>query len=139
MSTVGTRGKYAEGKVKAALKALESATLTHYRFPDARAGSFSVTPCDYMVCKRGELTLLEVKEVDHVKRLPHANFSKDQVGRMRNFEAAGADAWVMVYFTPLKLWRYESIGYFLQREGGSWNLEALPLMSLNEILQEILA
>ena len=92
-----------------------------------------------MVCKSGKLILLEVKEVDHVKRLPHGNFAKDQVARMRNFEAAGADAWVMVYFTPLKLWRYESVGYFLQREGGSWNLENLPLRSLNETLQEILA
>lgn len=139
MSTLGTRGKSAEGKVKALLKSMESASFTHYRFPDARAGSFTVTPCDYMVCQSGKLTLLEVKEVDHVKRLPHGNFSKDQVGRMRNFEAAGAAAWVLVYFTPLKLWRFESVGYFLQREGGSWNLEHLPLRSLNEAMQEILA
>jgi hypothetical protein len=138
MASLGTRGKYAEGKVKAQLKGLESASFTHYRFPDARAGSFTVTPCDYMVCNSGKLTLLEVKEVDHKFRLPHANFSKDQVARMRNFESAGAAAWVLIYFTPMKLWRYESISYFLQREGGSWDMSGFELRPLDMILEKIL-
>lgn len=136
--TLGTRGKYAESKVKAVLKTLETVTCTHVRWPDARAGSFTVTPCDYMVCKNGRLTLLEVKEVNHNFRLPHANFSRDQVARMRNFESAGAAAWVLVYFTPLKLWRCESIGYFLQREGGSWNMSHLDLVGLENTLGKIL-
>lgn len=138
MSTLGTRGKYAEAKVKALLKASEAVNFAHYRFPDARAGSFTVTPCDYMVCKQGSLTLLEVKEVNHAFRLPHGNFSKDQVARMRNFESAGAAAWVLVYFTPLKLWRCESISYFLQREGGSWNMSHIETETLEPLLRKIL-
>jgi penicillin-binding protein-related factor A (putative recombinase) len=140
INSVGQRGKYAEGLVKAYLKKLESVSFTHYRFPDARAGSFTVTPCDFAILDYGKLTMLEVKQVEHSFRLPYANYSKDQCARMRNWESAGANAQVLIYFTPEKLWRYESVGFFLNREEGkgSWDLKELELITLDRAFKEIL-
>lgn len=135
--TTANRGKAAEAAVKKILSSMESSDFTHHRFPDARSGSFVTAPCDFVALRKGKLTLLEVKSVDHEYRLPHKNASPDQIARMRNWEAAGADAWVLVHFAPLKLWRAETVGYFLQREGGSWDMRHLEARTLNEIMKEI--
>lgn len=139
MTTSATnRGKFAEGKVKAKLKSLETGNCTHYRFPDAHAGSFSVTPCDFMVMRDSKLTLLEVKQVQHNFRLPHGNFSPDQLARMRNWKLAGASAWVLVYFAPITAWRLVEADYFLVKQGGSWDFRAFPTMTLDEAFDSIL-
>ena len=135
--TTANRGKYAEKRVKTLLTAMESIKCTHHRFPDAHAGSFAVTPCDFMVCKEGRLTLLEVKEVQHSFRLPHKNFGLDQCARMRNWMIAGASAWVLVYFVPEKAWRAVDVIYFMTRTGGSWDMRDLPLVDIGETLNNI--
>lgn len=134
------RGKVSEKLVKEYLKKLESIKLTSYRFPDARSGSFQTAPCDFMILKEGKLTLLEVKEVQHKFRLPYGNYSIDQCARMRNFLLAGANACVAIYFAPYKVWRYDCITRFMVREQGcgSWDLSLMPVMSLDEMMKEIL-
>ena len=122
MATIGSRGKWAEGRVKAFLKGRESASFTHHRFPDARAGSMVTSPCDFMYMNSGVLTLLEVKEVQHTFRLPHKNFSPDQVARMRSWQAAGARAYVLIYFSVSSKWRLVPVDFFVNRVGGSWDL-----------------
>lgn len=135
--THANRGKAAEAAVKKLLSERESASFTHHRFADARAGSFVTAPCDFMAINKGHTTLIEVKSVDHTARLPHKNASPDQIARMRNWEAAGASAWVLVHFASLKLWRAETVGYFLQRDGGSWNMSHLEPKPLKDIFMEI--
>lgn len=132
------RGKAAEAAVKKVLKSMESAGCVHHRFPDLRGGSMVTAPCDFMVLKNGKLTLLEVKSVGHLHRLPHKNFSPDQRARMRMWGMAGANAYVLVHFAPTKLWRYESAEWFMQMEGGSWDMSGLPLEKLDVILGGIL-
>lgn len=104
MVTAANRGKYAEGKVKAELKKLETANCTHHRFPDAHSGSFVTAPADFLILQNGRLRLL-VKQVEHGERLPYGNFSPEQVNRMHMWRHAGADTWVLVYHVPHKAWR----------------------------------
>lgn len=134
MTSVGQRGKTAEAKVKDKLVAMESHTCTHYRFPDARAGSFTATPCDFMVMHSGQLTVLEVKEVNHACRLPHKNFDLAQRARMKNWELAGAKAWVLIYFKPVALWRLIPLDDTAVRLGGSWDFTQWPLVTLEQAL-----
>lgn len=129
MATTGNRGKWAEGRVKAFLKKHESASVTHYRFPDARAGTMLVSPCDFMFIHQGVLTLLEVKDVQHDCRLPHKNFSSDQVARMRAWQSAGARAYVLISFSTLGKWRILPVDHFLVRTGGSWDLSGTPAVT----------
>lgn len=137
MTSVGQRGKTAEAKVKDKLVAMESHTCTHYRFPDARAGSFTATPCDFMVMHSGQLTVLEVKEVNHAYRLPHKNFDLSQRARMKNWQLAGASAWVLIYFKPEDAWRLIELDSTAIRTGGSWDFSAWPLMSLATAMEHI--
>ena len=140
MVTASNRGKYAEGKVKAELKKLEAANCTHWRCPDAHAGSFVTAPADFLILQNGRLRLLEVKQVEHGERLPYGNFSPEQVNRMHMWNLAGADTWVLVYHVPLKTWRLIPAEWFLQRPKlsdsgkpiGSWVLTEFPLMTLTE-------
>jgi penicillin-binding protein-related factor A (putative recombinase) len=131
------RGKLAEQKVRAELNKLDNATCVVFRPPDARAGSRVTSPGDYFILREGHLTLIEVKSVAHNFRVPHGNFAIDQVARQRAWESAGADAWVIVYFSPLKLWRAETVGYFMQRDGGSWDMRHIEAKTLPEIMKEI--
>ena len=140
MVAAANRGKYAEGEVKKFLKKMEAANCTHHRFPDAHAGSFVTAPADFMFIQAGKFRLLEVKEVNHETRLAYGNFSPEQVNRMRMWNLAGADTWVLVYHTPLKAWRLIPAGWFLNRPTlsdsgkpiGSWVLTEFPLMTLSE-------
>ena len=145
MST-GTRGKWAEDKVKALLKGWAgSSRLNYWRLPDARAGSFQPTTSDFLVGVGGLFTFLEVKEVDHMYRLPKPNFKMDQRGRIRAWELAGAQSLVLVAFTPLKtrgpeckMWRSCRLSYFTGDDTGSWGMASQPLSTLDTALAPLL-
>ena len=135
------RGKVAEKKVKDKLLKMESGNCAHMRMPDAHAGSRVSTLADFIFCKEGTLTLLEVKETKLPNRLPYQNVDKAQVGKMRMWKAAGARAWVITYHSTLDKWRFFEIDYFLQRDpekpSGSWDFSEVPLYTLDEIFQQI--
>ena len=140
-STLSSRGKSAEAMVKAQLARLSlRQSIAHLRFPDARAGSMTPTPSDYLLVIEGRPIFLEVKETAGKTRLPYANFGKDQVGRLRRFALAGAHPLVIIYHSSLKLWRSPDFEIFVQRnEGsGSWELSAFQTFSGNDFLEEIL-
>ena len=147
----GTRGKWAEGKVRDRLK--EMATQQGFNFmrlPDARAGSFVSVTADYLV---GRLNgygrrswMLEVKEVDHQFRLPRKNYPTEQRNRVRSWELAGFSSLVVVAFTPLKgsayrattpMWRYAPLSYFTGDDKESWDMRNLPLVALEEALKPL--
>ena len=141
MSTVGTRGKYAEAQVKKKLASLESVRQASYRVPDARAGSFAVALADFLIMRDRRMTLLEVKEVAHDFRLNHTNLGLDQISRMRMWASAGAQADVLVYHTTTKLWRVADIHWFYEnyrkvdddgKKVGSWDLRSLEHVTLDE-------
>jgi penicillin-binding protein-related factor A (putative recombinase) len=136
MSSPANRGKAAEKLVKTALAKLAlQADTASFRLPDARAGSLTETLADFLVCYQSRMYLLEVKETEHLFRLPHGNFDTGQVARMRRFELAGALSFVLVYHSKLDRWRFDRVERFAVREGGSWDLRDLPLLSLDEVLQ----
>ncbi len=140
MSTVGTRGKSAEDLVKKYClnRAAKEAAFTYYRPPDARGGSLVVAPADFMLLYAGTFTLLEIKECQHDYRLPHNNFSSGQIARMRVWQEAGAVSWVAVRFMPKDVWRIAQVDYFLETEGGSWDMRKYPEHSLTEALEIII-
>lgn len=120
---IGQRGKWAEGHFRVFLKDQQDAgNVAFHRFPDARAGSFQVAPADFMFVREGIAYFIEVKEVDHVFRLPHKNFSEDQVARMRIWQLAKARTRVLVYNAPIGHWRVVPLQEFFVRTGGSWDL-----------------
>jgi hypothetical protein len=131
------RGKVAEKLVKKHLDKLSLQSNTaSYRLPDAHAGSFQATLSDFLLVHKSTMYLLEVKETQHDYRLPHGNFSTDQVARMRRFQLAGAEAHVLIYHAKIEKWRTAPVDYFLERTGGSWDLRNLPLQDLANILKE---
>lgn len=141
MSTVGTRGKYAETQVKKKLASLESVRQASYRVPDARAGSFAVALADFLIMRDGRMTLLEVKEVAHDFRLNHTNLGLDQIARLRMWASAGAQGHVLVYHSTAKLWRVADIHWFYEnyrkvdddgKKVGSWDLRSLEHVTLDE-------
>jgi len=137
MASPADRGKQAEKEVKKVLTKLSLRSDTAFiRLPDARAGSFQTALCDYQLMHKGTLYLLEVKETKHNYRLPHGNYSTDQVARMRRWQLAGAEAHVLILHKELNKWRTAPVDYFLDREGGSWDLRNLELLNLDDILKE---
>lgn len=134
MSTAN-RGKVAEGLVKKRLEHLaRSSTFVWHRFADMRAGVRQVALADFMFVNDGRLSLLEVKEVAHDFRLPHGNFSADQVARMRMWDIAGCDAIVLIHHSTTRLWRRLPADYFVTRVGGSWDLRPYPTDTLENLL-----
>ena len=140
MSTVGTRGKSAEDLLKRYCfnRAAKEAAFAYYRYPDARGGSLVVVPADFMVMYAGTMYLLEVKEVQHDFRLPHSTFGKGQVARMRVWQEAGAKSWVLVRFMPNDVWRFVTVDFFLNDEGGSWDMRDYPMTTLEDAMGDIL-
>ena len=117
------RGKSAEGLLKDYLeKRSRQQSFAHMRLPDAHAGSLVATLADFMVLQDGRFQLIECKSTRQEHRLPHANFDTGQVARMRIWQLAGANCFVMIYHEMLGLWRSYSLDYFVTRTGGSWNL-----------------
>lgn len=135
----GTRGKTSERAVKAELlKWAEQAAFAWYRPPDARAGSFLPTTCDYMALNNGQMHLIEVKEVNHAYRLPCRNFDPAQEGRMHVWRHAGAKCWVLVYFSAANVWRFIPLESVLPRDLPSWNFSELQTYDkASYILSEI--
>ena len=132
------RGKYAEGLVRKELaKRAERSDFAFMRLPDARSGSFQPTTADFLVVHKGKANFVEVKEVDHLARLPSKNFSLDQRARLSVFEAAGANTWVLIYFTPGKYWRWLRANWFLTTTPSSWDFSAMPPDNLSDAVSEI--
>ena len=152
MSEMGTRGKWAEGKVTAVLKDLdERADTTFYRFPDARAGFRQPAPCDYMLMQAGQMMVIEVKEVDGTNLLPYANYAPDQNARIMKWVHAGAIGFTLIAFKKAvpnyklkdaKCWRLVPTAALqarpteprpgTKRRIGSWDLSGHPLVTLAE-------
>lgn len=152
MSEMGTRGKWAEGKVTTVLKGLdERADTTFYRFPDARAGFRQPAPCDYMLMQAGQMMVIEVKEVDGTNLLPYANYAPDQNARIMKWVHAGAIGFTLIAFKKAvpnyklkdaKCWRLVPTAALqarpteprpgTKRRIGSWDLSSHPLMTLAE-------
>lgn len=136
MASEANRGKVGEGKLKQALTKMSvKGDTAFYRLPDARAGSFMPTLADFLVAHKGKAYLIECKEVKHDYRLPHANFSTDQVARMRMFQMTqGITSLVFIYHSTVDMWRAYNVERFLERENGSWDLRDSQPRSLEEIL-----
>ena len=155
------RGKYAEAKVRIILKEIEEENLrfTFNRIQDAHAargvfasqagdfewffdtGKIAGLPVDGGGSIAVPFTLngvLEVKETEHAFRLAHKNFSADKVARMRKRQLAGSQPLVLICHrvyggdTPT-VWRPVEFDYFLQREGGSWDLSDWPTYTQKEL------
>jgi len=143
----GTRGKWAEGKVRDHLNIFaQQGNFNFMRLPDARAGSFVPTTADFLVGYKGQAWMLEVKEVQHEFRLPRYNYPTEQRSRVRMWEMAGFRSLVIVGFLPLKgavyradrlMWRAASLNYFTGDDTSSWDMRNLPLLTLTEALDEL--
>lgn len=136
MAGLGTRGKWAEGKVRDWLKARSEADadFCFLRYPDARAGSAQPAPSDFEATHRGTNFKIEVKEVKITtvssRRLPAANFAADKVARMRKWFLAGSPGWVIIcHLTEgrggTKEWRLVPVTEFFER-APSWDVSMYP-------------
>ncbi len=149
--SAGTRGKYAEGKVKDELKKFEErfANFTYNRIPDARAGSVVSVPGDFQAFYKFEESgmgtrptasynfLIEVKETTLPNRLPYQNFSVDGVARARKRQMAGGIVLVLVCCKPTKTWRLLPLSVFQARNpetpSGSWKLDVYPTFDQKQL------
>lgn len=149
MSTVGLRGKWAECKVREYLNTASiMADTSAYRFPDARAGSFTTVPSDFMFVRQGRITFLEVKEINHTFRLPQKNFDAGKVARLHKWQMAGATALVLVYHEPYGMpgqawriaeaWRVLPVDQFFEKLP-SWDLSESNLLTFSTAMTKILA
>lgn len=126
------RGKEAEKLLKNYLEQLAvTSSCASHRLPDAHAGSLTAALCDFLFMQNGRLCLVECKETQHAFRLPHKNVDTGQIGRMRLWQFAGANAFVMIYHKPLQVWRSAPVDYFLSREGGSWDMSSIPTTDIS--------
>lgn len=137
----GDRGKWAEGKVRDALKKRALQTrFAFLRLPDARAGSFTPTTSDFLVVSNGVPIFLEVKQIDHVFRLGVKSFDQGQRSRMRLFVEAGALARVVVASSQTKLCRLADLVWFESRMTeslSSWDLRSLPERSFESVIGDV--
>ena len=135
------RGKVAEGKVRDYLRALEDSTMqfTFNRIGDAGAagGAFAAQSGDYQAFGWGKNWLIEVKELQHAYRLPHASFGAEQVARMQKRALAGTVPVVLIYHRNEKVWRCPPFATFATRVGGSWDFRNLETSTLAEIMEAI--
>ena len=136
MSTsASNRGKRGEALFKTYVESLcKFSDSAFYRLPDAHAGSLQSTLADFLFLRRGQVYLIEVKEVKHEYRLPHGNYDKAQVARQRLWKDAGATSLVLIFHSTLNLWRGYDVERFVVREGGSWDLRDQIPTTLKELL-----
>lgn len=136
MINPANRGKHAENLLKKHLAKLSLKTDTAFhRLADAHAGSFAPALADFLLLNKGQLYLLEVKQVNHTHRLPHGSFKESQVARMRVWQLSGAMVVILIYHTPLDAWRGLPLDHFLDRsQGGSWDLSNIPTVKLEDLL-----
>lgn len=120
------RGKGLESEFRNECKKYERMSrFAFHRYPDLRAGSRVPAPADFQTCYNGQLRLVELKETLTEGRLPYANFDKDQVARMRLWDMAGGESWVIVLHKKSGLYRALRVDYFRERKEkqGSWFFE----------------
>lgn len=108
-SSLGQRGKWAEGQVQGWLEKRSDSDIEFAwnRYPDARSarGALSAQPSDFLVARLGHGTYhLEAKETAQVNRLPKAKIS--QYGRLKLFHLAGITPIVIVYITMTQEWTW---------------------------------
>lgn len=125
------RGKYAEGKVREALKvlALGNKDFDFERKYDARAsrGRIPSQTGDFGWYSINRHGVIEVKQVGHDFRLPKKNFDPAKWGRLRLRRMAGGEIGILVYHSTTKLWRAPSFDFFLSNpDAPSWDLSGLP-------------
>ncbi len=163
--TTANRGKKAEKDVRTILTDIEKYDMdfTFNRNLDAHAagGRFPAQTGDFQAFRAGHYVIgksddgidvywvpglgdgppgnrnfiVEVKEVKHDFRLPHANYSADKVARVEKRVRAGTEAIVMVLHTTTGLWRAVPHAVFTEHVGGSWDLRAWPIVSPDEALK----
>lgn len=133
--TTANRGKQAETLLKNHFtKLAKQADTVFFRLPDAHSGSFTPTLADFLLLNKGQLYLIECKQVNHATRLPHGNLKDSQIAKMRLWQIAGAKSLVLIYHTPLDAWRGLPLDYFLTKTGGSWDLSHIPTVKLEDLL-----
>lgn len=163
MST-GTRGKWAEAEVAKhfGLMSGRLAGFTFNRIPDARGGYHQPAAADFQWFYRVSTAyfmvngvaipaaingLLEVKEVEHLYRLPHKNFDAAKRGLAYVRQMAGCKCSVIIAHKLSGMqkkdvtWRTAPLDYFRNPTPsgtGSWDLSALPLMKMEDILEGLL-
>lgn len=133
------RGKRGEGLFKAACTRINRQGFIWYKFPDAFTGAKAPVPADYLLMEDGQVYLMEVKETEHEFRLKHGNVGADQIARMRNWQLAGAKAYVIVFHSTKATWRFIPVNELVEREGGSWNISIYSeYENPDEIIREVL-
>ena len=161
-TSASNRGKGTEKKVQDYLKLLEAShmTFTFNRVPDAHAagGRFTPQAGDYQAFSTAPIALgesgfisrtgtthinrnfiIEVKELKHDFRLPHASYSVDKVARVQKRVLAGTEAIVILFHSEAKVWRAVPFAVFTDRStGGSWDLRAYPPVDYRTALSEFL-
>lgn len=149
--TQANRGKWAEGRVRGYLNDIsKTINATFMRLPDTHAGSFQPTTADFLVNCRGLHTMLEVKEVDHMYRLPSKNFKADQRARLTNWRSLGTNTSVVIAHMPYRegippaklkstlMWRYIPAVWFGSAEVPSWDLREFSLRTLDQAMEAAL-
>ena len=129
--TAANRGKTAEEKVTAFLKAYDA---RHQDFDWARnydahsaGGRFQRQTGDFQFYKTNVHGVIEAKEVAHDFRLPFKNFTAEGVAKLWKRELAGGVVIVLVYHSTSGLWRMPPFTAFRgPRVGGSWDLTPWP-------------
>jgi hypothetical protein len=145
VTSVGQRGKYAEGKVRAVLEYLNHkyAKFDYGRIYDARSAGgkgIPARPGDFEFYAPGLFGLIEAKEVEHDFRLPKKNLDKEQIAKLRKRQLAGGTIFVLIYHTTTGLWRRVPIEWLHERAGQpSWDLsEFLEEGSAETVLQPLI-
>lgn len=135
-TSLANRGKKAEKLLHTHMQKLsDSSNAASFRLPDAHAGSLTATLCDFIFMRAGTLYLVECKSTKHNYRLPHGNVDTSQIAKMRMWKFAGAKAFVMIYHETLDQWRSAEVEYFLNRDGGSWDLREIEIGSLEKAFE----
>ena len=135
----GTRGKYAEKKVREYMESLKEKHIgfDFERVSDARSaggrGAKKVVG-DFLFFSPGVHGVLEVKEVNHLFRLPAKNLT--QLPKLRIRELAGGRCLIVVYFKPAKLWRVSWAKDMENKTTGSWDMTECTPGPLTQVLPE---
>lgn len=133
--TLGERGKVAENLVKTYLEECHLKDPTAFdwqRMFDARSagGRFPAQISDFEIFFHDGHGILEVKQVNHERLLPHKNFPAKKYAKIRRRMAAGGLGVMAVYHTPLEQWRFPSIEWMMDNATTpSWDLSKYKLFS----------
>lgn len=154
----GDYGKWAEKEVRKVLQEMSDAHL-HFAFNrtlDARSagGKFPAQAGDFQWFYNLPLIditcngIIEVKQVEHLYRLPFKNFETDDYARVHKRELAGSRVLVLVAHKLEKMkpkdvtWRALPLSYFADRNDvkgvGSWDLSEVPLVDYKAVLKDLI-